>query len=184
MLFFAPFVIKNVALDQFPMVETISNRESIWQILETVHDPEIPVLSVLDLGVVRSVDQNESSIEIKITPTYSGCPAMDTIALDIKMALEKAGYPNVKVNLVLHPAWSSDWLSEAGRQKLLAYGIAPPVEPINNPQALFGADPVVSCPQCGSEHTVLLSQFGSTACKALYRCEDCREPFDYFKCLR
>jgi len=166
------------------MVETTSNRDSIFEILENVHDPEIPVLSVLDLGVVRSVEEIEGSLEIKITPTYSGCPAMDTIALDIKMALEKAGYTHVKVSLVLHPAWSSDWLSEAGKQKLLAYGIAPPAEPINSPQALFGANPIVPCPQCGSEHTIILSQFGSTACKALYCCEDCREPFDYFKCLR
>lgn len=165
-------------------MKTISNHDFIWPILETVHDPEIPVLSVLDLGVVRSVEQNETGIEITITPTYSGCPAMDTIAIDIKTALEQAGYSKVKVSLVLHPAWSSDWLSEAGRQKLLAYGIAPPVEPVSNPQALFGVEPLVSCPQCGSQHTVLLSQFGSTACKALYRCEDCREPFDYFKCLR
>jgi ring-1,2-phenylacetyl-CoA epoxidase subunit PaaD len=155
----------------------------IWSILETIHDPEIPVLSVVDLGVVRSVNLNEQAVEIKITPTYSGCPAMDTMALDIKNALEQKGYTPVKVSLVLQPAWTTDWLSEAGKQKLLAYGIAPPVEPLANPKALFGAEPIVPCPQCGSTHTHLLSQFGSTACKALYRCADCLEPFDYFKCL-
>lgn len=160
------------------------NNHHIWQILESVHDPEIPVLSVVDLGVVRSIAQNETGLEIKITPTYSGCPAMDTIALDIKYALEQAGYQSVKVNLVLQPAWTTDWLSAAGKQKLLAYGIAPPVEPLTSTKALFGAEPIVSCPQCGSEHTVMLSRFGSTACKALYRCEECLEPFDYFKCLR
>lgn len=166
-------------------VQSSSTIDPIWQILENVHDPEIPVLSILDLGVVRSVEQNESgAIEVKITPTYSGCPAMDTIAVDIKAALEQAGYTHIKVTLVLHPAWSSDWLSESGKQKLLAYGIAPPVDTVQHPQALFGAEPIVPCPQCGSEHTTLVSQFGSTACKALYRCEDCREPFDYFKCLR
>ena len=156
----------------------------IWQLLENVHDPEIPVLSVVDLGVIRSIVQTDDGVELKITPTYSGCPAMNTIAQDIRQCLENAGFASVKVNMVLSPAWTTDWLSERGKQKLLEYGIAPPVEPLASSKALCGAEPQVSCPQCQSTHTTMLSLFGSTACKALYRCEDCLEPFDYFKCLR
>jgi ring-1,2-phenylacetyl-CoA epoxidase subunit PaaD len=157
----------------------------IWQLLETVHDPEVPALTVVDLGVVRDVSVgDDGGVAVTITPTYSGCPAMNTIEMDIRACLAGAGYPHATVRTVLSPAWTTDWLSEKGKQKLLEYGIAPPVEPVADPRRLFGAEPVVQCPRCRSSHTEMLSLFGSTACKAQYRCLDCREPFDYFKCLR
>jgi len=149
---------------------------AIWQVLATVPDPEVPVLSVLDLGVVREVKVSEDAVEIVITPTYTGCPAMDMIATNIKMALLENGYHNIKISTVLAPAWTTEWMTSEGKEKLKAYGIAPPHH------AKDGSDTVIACPQCGSVHTTLLSQFGSTACKALYQCRDCREPFDYFKC--
>lgn len=150
--------------------------DTIWQILETVTDPEIPVLTILDLGIVRAVDCGEDgSITITITPTYTGCPAMDMITMNIRLAL--AVYKNVTVKSVLSPAWTTDWMTETGKAKLQQYGIAPP-------KGHAGHIPVdgVECPQCHSTHTKLLSEFGSTACKALYQCQDCKEPFDYFKC--
>lgn len=161
----------------------------IWQLLEQVSDPEIPVLSVVDLGIVRevlflppnnpSVDAN--AVEIVITPTYSGCPAMNAIEIDIKSALQDAGIV-AKVRTVLSPAWTTDWLSENGRQKLKKYGIAPPEKESNDKNALFLNPQKPACPQCDSHNTQQISAFGSTACKALYRCLDCLEPFDYFKC--
>lgn len=166
------------------MTDTLPiQQQKIWSILETVMDPEVPVLSVLDLGIVRSVKLNEEEIEIVITPTYTGCPAMDVIAMNIRLALIEQGYKNIKITTVLSPAWTTDWMSEAGKQKLVAYGIAAP-----NPKQtvcrdeLFAADEAVQCPHCQSWHTHRVSEFGSTACKALYQCDDCREPFDYFKC--
>jgi ring-1,2-phenylacetyl-CoA epoxidase subunit PaaD len=157
--------------------------EKIWKILEEVSDPEIPVLSVIDLGIIRDVRTSEDGTPIiTITPTYSGCPAMNTIEVNIRAVLQDQGYETVKVETVLHPAWTTDWMTEAGRKKLLAYGIAPPVKGSVDKQALFAEHPVVACPQCGSENTQMLSQFGSTACKSLYQCRDCMEPFDYFKC--
>ncbi len=139
-------------------------------------DPEVPVLNVLDLGVVRAVSLNEQGDpEITITPTYSGCPAMDMIAMNIKMELLQNGYKNISIKSVLSPAWTTDWMTEEGKQKLKEYGIAPPGK-------LSDEDNQVICPQCGSADTKLLSQFGSTACKALYQCNDCKEPFDHFKC--
>jgi ring-1,2-phenylacetyl-CoA epoxidase subunit PaaD len=161
------------------------NTAYIWQLLETVHDPEVPALTVVDLGVVRSVSAtDDGGVVVTITPTYSGCPAMNTIEMDIRARLAEAGYTNAAVRTVLSPAWTTDWLSEKGKQKLLEYGIAPPVEPVADPRRLFGEAPVVACPRCRSRHTEMLSLFGSTACKAQYRCLDCREPFDYFKCLK
>jgi ring-1,2-phenylacetyl-CoA epoxidase subunit PaaD len=157
-------------------MEAIINTNSIWKILEEVPDPEIPVLSVLDLGVVRDVKIKDSEVEIFITPTYSGCPAMDAISMDIKLKLVEHGYKNFKVTQVLSPAWTTDWMTETGKEKLQAYGIAPP----KNSKDLSDTNP--DCPQCKSDDTKLLSQFGSTACKALYQCNDCKEPFDYFKC--
>lgn len=137
-------------------------------------DPEVPVLSVLDLGVVRAVSADENgNAEITITPTYSGCPAMDMIAMNIKMALLANGFKNIIIKSVLTPVWTTDWMTEEGKRKLNEYGIAPPGK---NP------DDVVLCPQCGSADTRVLSQFGSTSCKALYQCNDCKEPFDHFKC--
>ncbi len=160
------------------------NRTSeIWSILESVTDPEIPVLSVTDMGIVREVHADTpDDVEVVITPTYSGCPAMNTIEVNIKAALQENGYPKVKVTTVLSPAWTTDWLSEAGRRKLKAYGIAPPLGSSADKHALFGVERAVPCPLCESVNTEMISQFGSTACKALYRCKDCLEPFDYFKC--
>ncbi len=151
----------------------MSNPEKISIILECVTDPEIPVISVMDLGIVREVRETETGVEVIITPTYSGCPAMMEIERNIHNGLKEAGYENVKVTTVLFPAWTTDWMTEEGKRKLEEYGIAPP-----NPQAPED----IACPQCKSKNTELLSQFGSTACKSLFRCKDCLEPFDYFKC--
>jgi ring-1,2-phenylacetyl-CoA epoxidase subunit PaaD len=157
--------------------------DKIWSILKEVNDPEVPVLSVIDLGVVRDVKLNNDEVEVIITPTYTGCPAMDMIAMNIRLALLEHGYKNIKITSVLSPAWTTDWMSDEGKLKLKDYGIAPP-----NPKQqvcrdeLFVADEAVQCPHCNSYHTHRVSEFGSTACKALYQCDDCREPFDYFKC--
>lgn len=151
--------------------------------MDTVMDPEVPVLSVTDLGIIRDVRLENDEAVITITPTYSGCPAMDMIAANIRMALIENGFQKVKIHTVLSPAWTTDWMSKEGKQKLKAYGIAPP-----NPkqqvcrQDLFAAEEAVQCPHCSSHHTHRISEFGSTACKSLYRCDDCKEPFDYFKC--
>ena len=155
-------------------------RRRAWDAAASVVDPEIPVLTIADLGVLREVALDGDHVEVAITPTYSGCPAMNMIALEIEVALERAGFLRPKVRTVLSPAWTTDWMSEEGRQKLRAYGIAPP-QASSSRRALFGAQ-AVACPQCGSENTELLSEFGSTSCKALWRCKSCREPFDYFKC--
>ena len=163
-----------------------SIEKEVWAILEQVNDPELPVLSILDLGIVRDVKvQSEPSlpnpkIDIVITPTYSGCPAMDMITMNIDAALLENGFSQVKVTTVLSPAWTTDWMTEAGKQKLTAYGIAPPVAKSFTPHYL--EDLNVECPQCHSQNTHLVSQFGSTACKALFKCDSCKEPFDYFKC--
>jgi ring-1,2-phenylacetyl-CoA epoxidase subunit PaaD len=162
---------------------TSITRDRVWSMLEEVADPEVPVLSVIDLGIVRDIKISEDGIEVIITPTYSGCPAMDVISMSIKMLLLSNGFKKVKVTSVLSPAWTTDWMSEKGKKKLLEYGIAPP-----NPkqqvcsQDLFAPDEAVQCPHCHSYHTHRISEFGSTACKALYQCDDCKEPFDYFKC--
>ncbi len=160
-----------------------AEEKKIWQILETVVDPEVPVLTITDLGIVREVKIIGDEVEVIITPTYSGCPAMDMIAMNIKMELLANGYRNIKVTSVLSPAWTTDWMSESGKQKLKEYGIAPPnprQQVCNN--ELFAPAEVVQCPHCNSHHTHCISEFGSTACKALYQCDDCKEPFDYFKC--
>ncbi|MEP2935906.1 MAG: 1,2-phenylacetyl-CoA epoxidase subunit PaaD [Gilvibacter sp.] len=152
-------------------------------ILESVSDPEIPVLTVLDLGVIREAILKDNTVHILLTPTYSGCPAMDVISEDLAAAFKAKGL-ETKIDLVLHPAWSTDWISQAGREKMQAYGIAPPLNETHDKQALLGDARLIACPQCKSTNTKLVSQFGSTACKALFKCEDCLEPFDYFKCLR
>lgn len=152
-------------------------------ILERVTDPEIPVLSIMEMGVVRSAVITNNKVHVKITPTYSGCPAMDVIGEDIKSALEKEGYKS-EVELVLSPPWSTDWITVKGRKALADYGIAPPLEANADKDALLGGKKIVSCTNCGSTNTIMVSQFGSTACKALFKCEDCEEPFDYFKCLK
>ena len=146
----------------------------------TVVDPEIPVLTIADLGVLRGVALDGDTVEVTITPTYSGCPAMNMIAVEIGLALDRAGFPDARVRTVLSPAWTTDWLTEVGRQKLTEYGIAPPV-PGSGRRALFGLESV-ACPRCGSTDTKVLAEFASTSCKALWQCQSCREPFDYFKC--
>ncbi len=169
---------------------TTIEENKIREILEQITDPEIPVLTIADLGIIREIrfnpiegNKGDQETEVLITPTYSGCPAMDMIATLIRLALAENGYKKVKVTEVLSPAWTTDWMSEDGKQKLKAYGIAPP-----NPRqqacrdALFTPHEAVQCPHCDSWHTRRISEFGSTPCKALYRCEDCQEPFDYFKC--
>lgn len=161
------------------MVNNTIAINAIWKILETVKDPEVPVLSVVDLGVIRAVALEEQQVIVTITPTYTGCPAMDMISMHIKMALNAAGYQTT-IQTVLSPAWTTDWMTENGKQQLKAYGIAPPMGKSFDQAYLDNL--IVPCPQCNSTHTVLVSQFGSTACKALYKCEECKEPFDYFKC--
>ena len=157
-------------------------EKEIWDLLGEVKDPEVPVLSIIDLGIVRGVEVNGDKINIVITPTYSGCPAMDVIRMDIRLKLIEKGYRNISVQQQLSPAWTTDWMSEEGKVKLKSFGISPP-----NPRQQFCTsemfkEEAIECPHCNSYHTELISQFSSTACKAMYRCLDCREAFDYFKC--
>lgn len=165
------------------VVETAHIDKELIPILREVSDPEIPVLSVLDMGVVRYAAIESGKVLVKITPTYSGCPAMDVIAEDIEKALMEHGYES-RIELVLSPAWTTDWITENGRRELEKYGIAPPLDPIADKEALLGNKKIIKCTLCGSTNTQLVSQFGSTPCKALFKCEDCHEPFDYFKCLK
>jgi ring-1,2-phenylacetyl-CoA epoxidase subunit PaaD len=159
------------------------DKQAIYSYLEEINDPEVPVLSIIDLGIVRDVKMNDEELEVIITPTYTGCPAMDMIAATIKIQLATLGFKKIKITQVLSPAWTTEWMSEEGKRKLKEYGIAPP-----NPkqqvcdQKLFAEAEGVQCPHCNSYHTHRISEFGSTACKALYQCNDCKEPFDYFKC--
>jgi ring-1,2-phenylacetyl-CoA epoxidase subunit PaaD len=155
----------------------------VWAVLESVMDPEIPVLSIVELGIVRyahwAVDKR---LHVGLTPTYSGCPATDVIRRTVREALDEAGYADAVLEEVLAPPWTSEWLSESGRRKLESFGIAPPSKAVANPRHLFRA-PVIRCPRCGSAETERVSEFGSTPCKAHYRCTACLEPFDYFKCI-
>jgi len=163
--------VKNISVDQ------------IWNMLKDVPDPEVPVLTVQDLGIIRDIHLRDEVVEVVITPTYSGCPAMDMIAANIRLVLLENGFKNIQITTVLSPAWTTDWMSEEGKEKLKAYGIAPPnprQQVCNN--ELFAPHEVVQCPRCNSYHTHRVSEFGSTACKALYQCDECSEPFDYFKC--
>jgi ring-1,2-phenylacetyl-CoA epoxidase subunit PaaD len=146
------------------------NIKYIWELLNTVPDPEIPVISVVELGVIRDISFANKSYKISITPTYSGCPAIKTFMDDIKSCLKENGIRNFKLELVYSPAWTTDWMTDATKDKLRKYGIAPPSN-------------TVICPQCNSEKTTLISEFGATACKALYKCTDCLEPFEFFKCI-
>lgn len=157
--------------------------KSIWDILKNVSDPEIPVLTVVDMGVVRDVEMQGAKLVVSITPTYSGCPAMNEIESNIRWALEEAGYDEVEVKTLISPPWTTDWMTEEGKQKLQEYGIAPPEGSSADKSVLFGEAKKVMCPRCKSRNTKMVSQFGSTACKSLYQCDDCKEPFDYFKCL-
>jgi ring-1,2-phenylacetyl-CoA epoxidase subunit PaaD len=176
------------------MKQTIENtttsfqeEQKLWEILREVKDPEIPVMSIVDLGIVRTVhcflsNSGECRGEVTITPTYSGCPAMDIIRMDIRLKLLEHGYKNIAVHQSLSPAWTSDWITEEGKRKLKEFGIAPP-----NPKQQFCTsemfrEEAVQCPFCNSYHTKQISRFGSTACKAVYQCDNCQETFDYFKC--
>lgn len=153
-----------------------------WAAAASVPDPEVPCVTVADLGILRSVEIDDDGVAVaKVTPTYSGCPAVLAIELSVESALREAGF-EARVVRVMAPAWTTDWVSADGREKLRAYGIAPPVKAANSVRALFG-ETQVACPQCGSQETERVSEFGSTACKALYRCTSCKEPFDYFKCI-
>lgn len=165
------------------MINISNISPEIEDILQTVYDPEIPVLTVLDMGIMRRVEQEGKKVTLNISPTYSGCPAMDMIADDLKKAFSEKGF-EAEVKLVLSPAWTTDQISEEGKRKMREYGIASPLDPTADKDALRGESKKVKCTQCGSMNTLVVSQFGSTACKALFKCKDCLEPFDYFKCLR
>ena len=156
--------------------------EEIYQYLEQVKDPEVPVLSILDLGIVRDVQINEQKeLTVTITPTYSGCPAMDVIGMNIRMALSGRGFSKINIEMQLKPAWTTDWMTESGKHKLKEYGIAPPQRISKNKLGLF-EDDEVPCPNCDSVDTTLVSSFAATSCKSLYKCNTCHEPFEHFKC--
>ena len=168
----------------------VSARQKAWDVAATVCDPEIPVLTIEDLGILRDVTIVDDgglvpAVVVTITPTYSGCPAMDAIRDDLKAAFAREGYPSVHVDLVLAPAWTTDWMTEAGKAKLQEYGIAPPsgMSAAGGHAGKVRLSLAVKCPQCNSLNTRELTRFGSTSCKALYVCQDCQEPFDYFKVL-
>lgn len=164
--------------------------DQIWGWLAEVPDPEIPVISLTDLGIIRDVVWEGETLVVTVTPTYSGCPATSIINLDIETALRRNGIKNLRLERQLSPPWTTDWLSEEGREKLRAYGIAPPVDGTaadgvlaGRVARLAGGNLTIACPRCTSTNTEKVSQFGSTPCKASYRCKDCLEPFDYFKCI-
>ncbi len=169
---------------------TLPEPEEVWRWLDEVPDPEIPVISLTDLGIIRDVAWDGDTLVVAVTPTYSGCPATTVINLDIETALRSHGIEKLRVERRLSPPWTTDWISEAGREKLRAYGIAPPIDGtaadgrlMARASRLAGSNLAVACPRCGSTRTEKVSQFGSTPCKANYRCSDCLEPFDYFKCI-
>lgn len=170
---------------------TLPSLDEVWHWLSQVPDPEIPVLSLVDLGIVRDVKWDDDTLVVTVTPTYSGCPATGIINLDIERELNARGVAKVRLERRLSPPWTTDWMSAEGREKLRAYGIAPPVDDTaadGRSLALArrltsGSNLTVACPRCGSAQTEKVSQFGSTACKASYRCRACLEPFDYFKCI-
>ena len=152
-----------------------------WEVLEAVMDPEVPVVSVVDLGIVRALEVQGRALHVVVTPTYSGCPATEVIERDIEQALYQAGF-TAHLERRLTPAWTTDWITPQGREELRQFGIAPPAGSASK-RSLLGEGGEIRCPQCDSANTERLSEFGSTACKALHRCKDCREPFDYFKCI-
>jgi ring-1,2-phenylacetyl-CoA epoxidase subunit PaaD len=170
---------------------TLPSTEQVWRWLSEVPDPEIPVISLTDLGIIRKVAWDGDTLVVSVTPTYSGCPATTVINLDIEKKLRAEGIEQLKLERQLSPPWTTDWISAEGREKLRAYGIAPPVDGtaadgrlLARVDRLAGASNLtIECPRCGSTNTERVSQFGSTPCKASYRCKDCLEPFDYFKCI-
>ena len=161
----------------------IMTEEELWELLNEVMDPEIPVLSLVDLGVVRDAKFVQGNPIVTITPTYSGCPAMRIMEEEIEAVLQGSGFDEYEIKTVLSPAWTTDWITEKGRKALKDYGIAPPEQTTSDKNAILGHLKEVTCPNCKSHKTKMLSQFGSTPCKALYQCNDCKEPFDYFKCI-
>jgi ring-1,2-phenylacetyl-CoA epoxidase subunit PaaD len=162
----------------------LKTKEEIIKLLDTIPDPEIPVISIVELGVIRDVKVSDSkSVEVIITTTYSGCPAMKQMEDDVRKKLSENGFKNIKITTVYNPPWTTDWLNEGARKKLQEYGIAPPEESTTDKSFLTGKHKAVTCPRCKSKNTVMISQFGSTACKALYKCNNCLEVFDYFKCI-
>jgi len=158
-------------------------QDQIFNILKDVVDPEIPVITIHELGILKKIKVTEDKkVLVYITPTYNGCPAMDMISVHIKSVLQDHGYQDVEVVTLIEPIWTTDWITERGKQKLMEYGISPPAQKSTDSSFLEGATPTVVCPQCKSIHTTMISRFGSTACKSLYKCNECLEPFDYFKC--
>jgi ring-1,2-phenylacetyl-CoA epoxidase subunit PaaD len=165
------------------ITDNTATLEHAQAVLDTVCDPEIPVLTIRDLGILRDVNMSDSGqLEVTITPTYSGCPAMNTIEVNIRAALQEAGFASVSIKTVLTPAWTTEWLTPEGREKLRQFGIAPPESAEADKKALMGEKRILACPFCGSDKTEMIAQFASTSCKAMFRCLDCLEPFDYFKC--
>jgi len=160
-----------------------TTKEQVWKILNEIPDPEIPVISIVELGVVRDLEIIDNKITVTITPTYTGCPATKFFENDITAAMVKAGFAEVNIKYQYNPAWTTDWLNEESRENLRKYGIAPPSGKTTDKRFLLGQKPIVLCPQCKSKNTKMISQFGSTACKSLYQCKDCLETFDYFKCI-
>ncbi|HTB05779.1 MAG TPA: 1,2-phenylacetyl-CoA epoxidase subunit PaaD [Bacteroidia bacterium] len=161
----------------------MATKEEIMNYLQEVFDPEVPVLSVVDLGIIRKVEVDTEGTTITITPTYTGCPAMNVIEEDIRTKLTEKGISNFNIKTIISPAWTTDWISEEGKKKLEAYGIAPPEKTSLDISLISNKPKTIKCPRCGSLDTEMKSFFGSTACKALYVCNSCKEPFDYFKCL-
>jgi ring-1,2-phenylacetyl-CoA epoxidase subunit PaaD len=164
-------------------MKTNYSAEQLFKLLSEIPDPEIPVINIAELGILREVKWNNDVCTVVITPTYSGCPAMKVIEDDVISKLSEIGITSVEIKLVYAPAWTTDWITDTAKQKLNAYGIAPPAHSTVDKGALLGKPHELKCPHCNSKNTEMISQFGSTACKALYRCLDCKEPFDYFKCL-
>lgn len=165
-------------------MSTVSQEiNHIFSILDEVKDPEIPVLSVNDMGIIRHIEWREEKLVVTITPTYTGCPAMDVIEKNTLQALQNHGFAHVEIKTVLSPPWTTDWITPKGLQRLEEYGIAPPVKGTADKRTLFQEAPKPRCPYCKSPDTQMISAFGSTACKAQYKCKSCLEPFDYFKCI-
>jgi len=158
------------------------NEKNIFDLLSTIPDPEIPVISIQDLGILRDVQLTDGKVKVRITPTYSGCPAMRAIENDIREKLKDAGIEHAEIELVYSPAWTTDWINDDAKERLRKYGIAPPLQATSDKSVLSLHAKKIACPRCGSTQITLVSAFGSTACKALYKCQDCLEPFDYFKC--
>ena len=159
-------------------------KDHILTLLSEIPDPEIPVITIIELGVIRDIEiTDNTSISLKITPTYSGCPAMKQIEDDVRKKLSENGFTNITINTIFSPPWTTDWITTEAKEKLRIYGIAPPEHSTEDKSWLTGKTKSIACPRCKSQNTKLISQFGSTACKALYQCQDCLEPFDYFKCI-